>query len=102
MATDKQPWASDYWLVSPWNFMDEVTKDFNLPKRVTVVDTTLRDGEQTAGVVFSKDDKIRIAEKLAEVGIHGIEACYIGVSADDEAVLRELTKRNLGPKIYAA
>ena len=102
MVNAKEPWASKYWLVSPWNFMEEVTKDFNIPKRVTVVDTTLRDGEQTAGIVFTKDDKIRIAEKLAEVGIQGIEACYIGVSADDEAVLRELTKRNLGPKIYAA
>jgi isopropylmalate/homocitrate/citramalate synthase len=103
VATDKQPWASKYWLVSPWNFMDEVTKDFNIPEKVTVVDTTLRDGEQTAGVIFSKDDKIQIAEKLAEVGVHGIEACYIGVSEEDEAVLRELTKRNLGhTKIYAA
>lgn len=102
MATKKEPWKSDYWLVSPWNFMEEVTKDFNPPKQVKIVDTTLRDGEQTAGIVFTKDDKIRIAEKLAEVGVHRIEVCYIGVSQDDEVALRELVKRNLGPQIFAA
>lgn len=39
-----------------------------------IVDTTLRDGEQTAGVVFSNQEKIRIARMLDEVGVQQIEA----------------------------
>ena len=40
---------------------------------VNIIDTTLRNGEQTAGVVFSKHEKIRIAKLLDEVGIPEIE-----------------------------
>ncbi len=41
---------------------------------LVIVDTTLRDGEQTAGVVFSNQEKIRIARMLDEVGVQQIEA----------------------------
>ena len=43
-------------------------------KGLIIVDTTLRDGEQTAGVVFSNQEKIRIARMLDEVGVQQIEA----------------------------
>ncbi len=59
-------------------------------------DVTLRDGEQQAGIVFTKDDKIRIAEALAEAGVHRIEAGMPAVSPDDAAAIRELAKRDLG------
>ena len=42
--------------------------------QIKIHDITLRDGEQQTGVVFTKDDKVRIAEALAEAGIHRIEA----------------------------
>ena len=96
----KTPWKSDNWFVSPWNFLEEVTKDFKPPKRVKIHDITLRDGEQQAGIIFTKDDKIRIAEKLAEAGVHRIEAGMPAVSAADEAAIREIVKRNLGPEIF--
>ncbi len=62
------------WRVSPYNFVEEGTETLDLPKKGEIHDATLRDGEQTPGVEFSKEDKIRIAQKLDEVGIERIEA----------------------------
>jgi len=100
MAIKKEPWKSDNWFVSPWNYLPEVTKDFQPPKQVKIHDITLRDGEQQAGITFTKDDKIRIAEKLAEVGVHRIEAGMPAVSPEDEAAIKDIVKRNLGPEIF--
>jgi isopropylmalate/homocitrate/citramalate synthase len=94
------PWKTDNWFVSSWNYLEEVTKDFHPPKKVKIHDITLRDGEQQAGIIFTKDDKIRIAEKLAEVGVHRIEAGMPAVSPRDEAALKEIVKRNLKSEIF--
>jgi len=96
----KQPWKTEHWFVSPWNYLPEVTRDFQPPKQVKIHDITLRDGEQQAGITFTKDDKIRIAEKLAEVGVHRIEAGMPAVSPQDEAAIKEIVRRNLGPEIF--
>jgi isopropylmalate/homocitrate/citramalate synthase len=94
------PWKTDNWFVSEWNFLDEVTKGFAPPAKVKIHDITLRDGEQQAGIIFTKDDKIRIAEKLSEAGIHRIEAGMPAVSPRDEAAIREIVKRNLPSEIF--
>ena len=96
----KTPWKTENWFVSPWNFEEEVTQGFKSPKKVKIHDITLRDGEQQAGIIFTKDDKIRIAEKLAEVGVHRIEAGMPAVSPRDEAAIKEIVKRDLGPEIF--
>ncbi len=44
------------------------------PGKIKIDDTTLRDGEQTAGVVFANDEKIHIAKMLDKAGVHQIEA----------------------------
>ena len=95
-----QPWKTDNWFVSPWNFLEEVTENFRPPEQVRIHDITLRDGEQQAGIIFTKDDKVRIAEKLAETGVHRIEAGMPAVSPPDEAAIKEIVKRNLGPQIF--
>ena len=95
------PWLNENWHTSPWNFEPEVTKDWKFPKQVKIHDVTLRDGEQQAGLAFNYDDKIRIAEALAEAGVHRIEAGMPVVSRDDAKVVSDLAKRNLGPKIYS-
>jgi isopropylmalate/homocitrate/citramalate synthase len=101
MTVKREPWKTDNWWVSPWDFEEEAVKDFTFPKQVRIHDITLRDGEQQAGVMFSKDDKIRIAEKLASLGVQRIEPAMPVVSAEDEAAVREIVKRNLGPEIFA-
>lgn len=95
------PWMTDRWFVSPHNYADEVRAQLRFPPTIRFHDVTLRDGEQQAGIVFTKDDKIRIAEKLAEAGVHRIEAGLPTVSKSDEAAIREIVRRNLGPEIFA-
>ena len=97
MAT---PWKTENWFVSPWNYVQEVTRDFRPPQKVKIHDITLRDGEQQAGITFTKDEKIHIAEKLAEAGIHRIEAGMPAVSPPDEAAIKEIVKRDFGPEIF--
>lgn len=94
------PWKSDKWFVSPWNFADEVRAELSFPEQILIHDVSLRDGEQQAGVALSKDDKVMIAEKLAEAGVHRIEAGMPAVSKADDAAIKEIVKRNLGPKIF--
>jgi len=95
------PWNTKDWLTSQWNFAPEVLSQIHFPKKIEVHDVTLRDGEQQTGVAFDYDDKIRIAEALAEAGVHRIEAGMPVVSKEDARVIADLAKRNLGPDIYA-
>jgi isopropylmalate/homocitrate/citramalate synthase len=97
----QEPWKTDQWFVSPWNFESAVRDQLHFPKQIKFHDITLRDGEQQTGVVFTKDDKIRIAEALAEAGVHRIEAGMPVVSPSDTSAIKEIVKRNLGPQIFA-
>ena len=95
------PWKTNDWFVSEWNYADEVKKDLKFAKQIKIHDVTLRDGEQQTGVVLSKDEKIRIAEGLAEAGVHRIEAGMPIVSPSDNDAIKEIVKRNLGPQIFS-
>jgi isopropylmalate/homocitrate/citramalate synthase len=61
-----QPWKTDQWFTSPWNHDPVVRETINLPDRVQIHDTTLRDGEQQAGLLFTATQKARLAD-LTEV-----------------------------------
>lgn len=95
------PWKTDKWYTSPWNFAPEVRKQMQFSPNIEFHDVSLRDGEQQAGLIFNKEEKIRIAEKLAELGIQRIEAGMPVVSEQDAEAIKEILKRNLGPKIFA-
>ncbi|MDQ7094418.1 homocitrate synthase [Desulfosporosinus sp. PR] len=68
-------------------------------RHLTIVDTTLRDGEQTAGVVFSNQEKLRIARLLDEVGVHQIEAGVAVMGGDEKKAISEIAKLGLKASI---
>ena len=56
-----------------------------MPERLYIYDTTLRDGQQTQGVQFSTQDKIRIATALDALGVDHIEGGWPGANPTDSA-----------------
>lgn len=90
----------DNWWVSPYNFVPDVRENLLLPPSVQIHDATLRDGEQTPGVVFSVDDKLAIAQKLNELGVERIEAGMPAVSPQDRTAITEISKLGLKSKIF--
>lgn len=64
-----------------------------MSSQVTIYDTTLRDGTQGTGISFSTLDKIRVAEKLDEFGVHYIEGGWPGSNPKDAAFFDEAAKR---------
>ncbi len=71
--------------------MDERTGD-----RVVIFDTTLRDGEQSAGVCFSRGDKLEIAAALAAMGVDVIEAGFPGASPAELTSVRAVAQQIRG------
>ena len=86
-----KPWLINDSFVSPWTY--QARENMNLPSKVTIYDVTLRDGEQYPGLVFQKDDKIRIAEALDKLGVERIEAGMPAVSDDDFEAVKEIVRR---------
>lgn len=64
-----------------------------------IVDTTLRDGEQAAGVVFSKEDKRLIAISLDQVGVYEIEAGIPAMGGEECEALAEICTLNLRARV---
>lgn len=68
-------------------------------KDPVIVDTTLRDGEQTAGVVFSNQEKIRIARMLDDLGVHQIEAGIPVMGGNEQEAIKAICKLGLKASI---
>jgi isopropylmalate/homocitrate/citramalate synthase len=98
--TDRIPWHTEQWFTSPWNH-GENAAGHAFPDQVQIHDVTLRDGEQQAGVVFTASEKLRIAERLADAGVHRIEAGLPAVSPEDEKAVRMIVEAGLPSQIYA-
>ena len=80
----------------------DTTKIWELPVEsklgaapVKLDDTTLRDGEQTAGVVFTNAEKVQIARYLDEIGVHQIEAGIPVMGGDEREVIEEIAHLGL-------
>lgn len=68
---------------------------------VKIDDTTLRDGEQTAGVVFANQEKIRIAKLLDEIGVHQLEVGIPAMGGDERDVIEEIAHLGLKASVLA-
>jgi len=66
---------------------------------VLIDDTTLRDGEQTAGVVFSNEEKVQIARMLDEIGVHQIEAGIPAMGGDEMEAIKSIIALGLKSSI---
>jgi isopropylmalate/homocitrate/citramalate synthase len=81
--------------VSPYNASSKVS----LPERIVIYDSTLRDGEQMPGVHFTPEQKLAIARKLDEVGVHQIEAGFPAVSEQEKDSVKAITELGLNAEI---
>ncbi len=69
------------------------------PQDIEICDVTLRDGEQTPGVVFTREEKIAIAEKLDSIGIEVIEAGFPVISHGEETIVRDIAHLGLDARV---
>ncbi|MCK9152368.1 2-isopropylmalate synthase [Methanobacterium alcaliphilum] len=80
-------------------YIEKVKKNMNLPETVRILDTTLRDGEQTPGVALTVDEKIRIAKKLDQLGVNTIEAGFPAASEGEKEASREILSLGLDAQV---
>ena len=86
--------------VSHLNARPEIRGAFARRQPIRFYDTTLRDGEQTVGVVLSPQQKLEIARKLDELGVSRIEAGFPRVSADDAEAIRLMSRASLKAELW--
>src|SRR5512135_1110763 len=68
---------------------------------VFICDTTLRDGEQAAGVAFSVEEKVTIARMLDEAGVPEIEAGTPAMGGMEQDSVRRITALGLNARVFA-
>ncbi|HXW67683.1 MAG TPA: homoaconitate hydratase [Thermoplasmata archaeon] len=84
------------------NFHSETARERHVPESVVLWDETLRDGEQTPGVHFTPEEKLRVATLLAEIGVPLINAGIPVVSDEEARAVRLIAGAGLKSKILAA
>ncbi len=68
---------------------------------IKILDTTLRDGEQTPGVSLTSKEKFRIANKLDEIGVEFIEAGSAITSQGERDSIKEITSQGFNAEILS-
>ena len=76
-------------------------KNIKNGKEIFIVDTTLRDGEQTAGVVFANDEKVAIARLLSDLGVDQLEVGIPTMGGDEKEAIKKIVNSNLKSSIMA-
>ncbi|WP_068786376.1 citramalate synthase [Paenibacillus phocaensis] len=72
-----------------------------MSKPISIFDTTLRDGTQGEGISLSADDKLKIARKLDQLGVHYIEGGIPGSNGKDIEFFKRVKELQLQAKITA-
>ena len=98
---ERTKWFNEKWWISSLNYIDEVRESFNLPNRVYVRDSTIREGEETPGVYYTLDQKIKIVEKLEELGVEHIDCGYIGQVPDQWDLANQIKELGIKLKTYS-
>jgi isopropylmalate/homocitrate/citramalate synthase len=86
--------------ISELNRREGVERKFAATSAVKFYDTTLRDGEQSVGVVLTPRQKLEIAQALDGLGVGRIEAGFPRVSADDAEAFGMIAKAGLRAEIW--
>lgn len=87
------------WFLCYSNFFKEVRDTLpDLPTKIEIADCTLRDGEQQAGVVFNREDKVEIAKQLDALGVAEIEVGTPASTESDTQAARDIVKLGLRAK----
>lgn len=84
------------------NYVVESGLGARLPKGIRIWDETLRDGEQTPGVAFSPEDKVRIATLLSEMGVPIMDVGIPVVSKEEARAVKTIANAGLDASIMAA
>ncbi|MCX7919776.1 MAG: homocitrate synthase [bacterium] len=89
-----------------WNLDEEAATRIERPRKKTtidskvrIVDTTLRDGEQTAGIVFQPEEKIHIAQLLDKAGVYQIEVGVPAMGGDEQETIKKIVSLGLKSSI---
>jgi isopropylmalate/homocitrate/citramalate synthase len=98
---EETKWFNNKWWVSPLNYDEQVLNSFNLPGRVWVRDSTIREGEETPGVYYTLDEKINIVEKLEDIGIRHIDCGYIGQVQDQWDLALQIKELGINLETYS-
>lgn len=85
--------------ISPLNFLPENLE--GIPEKIQIHDCTLRDGEQTPRVSFTKNERVRIAQQLNELGVDRIELGMPIISEDLRDAIKEIVKLGFKSKAVA-
>ena len=93
MTTNNKIWVSEL------NSRPEIRSPF-AGRTIRFYDTTLRDGEQTVGVVLSPQQKVEIAHKIDQLGVSRIEAGFPKVSPDDVEAIQLMQKANIKAELW--
>ncbi|GBE56877.1 2-isopropylmalate synthase [archaeon BMS3Bbin16] len=82
-----------------FSVLEAAKKGMNLPKEVTIFDTTLRDGEQTPGVSLTPEDKLVLARQLDKLGVDIIEAGFPIASKGEFNAVRQISREGLNSTV---